>query len=89
MLAETGPVTTSPSAWRGEATKATPKRDMSNWMFPEAFSSASQPLHPAAETWRSRRDRPKSLRAFSSSASARSGTAPFTSSSSRVRPEIR
>ncbi len=82
-------MTTSPSAWRGEATKATPNRDMSNWTLPEAFSSASQPLQPAADTWRSRSDRPKSWRAFSSSARARSGTAPFTRSSSRVRPEIR
>ena len=78
MFSETGPVTTRPSAWRGEATKATPKRDMSNCTLPEAFSSASQPLQPAADTCRSRSDRPKSLRAFSSTARASSGAAPFT-----------
>ncbi len=85
MFSETGPVTTMPSAWRGEATNWIPKRPRSNWTFPLAFSSASHPLQPAAETCRSRSERPKSRCMRRSSARASSGSAPVTRSSSRVR----
>jgi len=65
MFSEWAPVTSSPSAWRGEATNWTPKRARSQ---PTEFStlvSSSQPLQPPAETWRSLRDRPKIRRVSS------------------------
>ena len=50
MFSLTGPVTTSPSACRGEATNWMPKRPMSKTMVPKTFKSASQALQPAALT---------------------------------------
>ena len=85
MFSVTGPVTTRPSAWRGEATNWIPKRERSNWTLPAALSSASQPLHPPAETWRSLSERPKSRCIRSSSAAASWGASPRISSSSRLR----
>ena len=40
---------------------------MSKTTLPAAISSASQPLQPPAETWRSRSERPKRLRILPSS----------------------
>ena len=53
-----------PSAWRGEATNWMPKRPMSKTTLPVTLSSASQPLQPPAETWRSLSERPKSCASF-------------------------
>jgi len=89
MFSVTGPVTTRPSAWRGEATNWTPKRERSNWMLPAALSSASQPLQPPAETWRSLSDRPKSRCILASSAATSCGSSPRTTSASRLRAESR
>ena len=84
MLSVTVPVTTIPSACRGEATNSTPKRLKSNTTFPRATSSASQPLQPPAETCRSLRDRPKSRRIFESSAWARGYSPSVRTNDSRV-----
>ena len=89
MFSVTGPVTTTPSAWRGDATNWMPKRERSNCMFPAALSSASQPLHPPADTCRSLSERPKSRFIFASSAAASCGASPDTVSSSRRRTDSR
>lgn len=89
MFSVTGPVTTTPSAWRGEATNWIPKRDRSNCTLPAALSSASQPLQPPAETWRSLSERPKRRRIRSSSAAASLGSAPREIRSSRLLPARR
>jgi hypothetical protein len=61
ILREMGPVTTMPSAWRGEATKLMPNRARSKNGVAKTFKSASQALQPAADTWRSWSERPKSF----------------------------
>jgi len=84
----TGPVTRSPSAWRGEATKSMPKRARSKVRVPRTLTSASQALHPPALTWRSRSERPKRRRACSSSASASCSSGPARTRSERRRTAI-
>ena len=60
MRVVTGPVTSSTSAWRGEATMPSPNRWRS-WYGPEVrVSSCSQPLQEPASTWRIARLRPRS-----------------------------
>lgn len=49
IFLDTGPVTTIPSAWRGEATKLIPNRARSKKGVARTFRSASQALQPAAE----------------------------------------
>ena len=51
-----GPVITSPSAWRGEATKSIPNLPISKLTFDAAFNSISHPLQPPAETCLNFRD---------------------------------
>ena len=46
----TGPVITTPSAWRGEATKSIPYLPMSKFALEQALSSISHELQPPAET---------------------------------------
>src|SRR3954451_14853009 len=50
MFAVTGPVTTRPSAWRGEATNWIPNRPRSKTTVPSTFRSASAELSPPADT---------------------------------------
>ena len=45
----TGPVTSRPSAWRGEATNWMPKRPRSKTRVSSTLMSASQALHPPAK----------------------------------------
>jgi len=56
MFAVTGQVTSTPSAWRGEATKSIPKRLESKTTLPSALTSTSHPLQPHALTCRSRKE---------------------------------
>src|SRR5229473_3264368 len=62
MFSVTGPVMSSPSACRGEATNWMPKRAKSKTGVPSTFTSDSQPLQPPALTTRSFSDRPKRRR---------------------------
>ena len=71
MFFGTGPVTSRPSACRGEATNWMPNRPRSKPTVLSTLVSASQALQPPALTWRSFSERPKSLRAFSSRALAK------------------
>jgi len=84
MLRLTAPVTTMPSAWRGEATNWMPKRERSKTTLPRACSSASQPPQLPATTERSRSALPKSRRIRSSSARASSISPAGETSPSRV-----
>src|SRR5205823_1229734 len=52
MFLVTGPVTSTASAWRGEATRRTPKRSASYTGPNVETTSSSQPLHDPASTWR-------------------------------------
>src|SRR5690606_8191348 len=52
MFLVTGPVTTSASAWRGDATTRTPKRSASYTGPNAAANSASHALHDPESTWR-------------------------------------
>lgn len=61
MFLVTGPVTSSMSAWRGEATKWMPKRSMSCTGLLSAMISISQPLHEPASTWRMASERPSTF----------------------------
>src|SRR5258706_8173233 len=62
MLRDTGPVTSSRSAWRGLATNRMPScSGLLNGLF-IAWISSSQPLHEPASTWRIASARPKCLR---------------------------
>src|SRR5712692_1724412 len=90
MFSVTGPVMSSPSACRGEATYWMPKRARSKTGVPSTLTSASQPLHPPALTTRSLRDRPKSRRSSPSSAAARGYSwEPRSTRPSRVRAASR
>src|SRR5882672_7204505 len=60
MLRVTGPVTSSMSACRGEATKCSPKRSMSYTGPERPTISISQPLHEPASTCRIASARPNS-----------------------------
>jgi hypothetical protein len=66
MFSVTGPVTSKPSAWRGDATNWMPNRPRSNTTVFSTFTSDSQPLQPPALTCRNLSERPKILRVFSS-----------------------
>ena len=81
----TGPVTSSPSACRGEATNRTPKRPMSHPMVVRTLLSASQALHPPALTWRRQSDLPNSRRVVRSRAVASLSAWLPRTRSSRVR----
>src|SRR5260370_22446848 len=86
MVAVTGPVMSSPSACRGEATYWMPKRPRSKTGVESTFTSDSQPLHPPALTTRSFSDRPNSCRNFSSRAAARGYSwGPRSTRPSRIR----
>ena len=52
MRVVTGPVTRRRSAWRGEATIASPYWARSIWGLVVRVSSCSQPLQEPASTWR-------------------------------------
>src|SRR5712691_2191284 len=87
MLRVTGPVTRSRSAWRGEATKCTPKRSLSYTGRMSPVISSSQPLHEPASTSRIARARPKSRRARASTSwSRRTTSSPPGSRGSVARP---
>ena len=91
MFPDIGPVMSMPSAWRGEATMSIPKRPMSKLAFPQALSSHSHPLQPAADTCRSFNDEPKifliSFRA--SIAPARYSSCAFRSVHDEIFPRSR
>ena len=92
MLAVTGPETTTPSAWRGEAVKPMPKRPRSKLTLPVAPSSISTDASPPAETSRSCNAREKqrriSGRTFPASNAMR-GSPGRTTSPSRVGEPMR
>src|SRR5579885_1739826 len=75
MFQVTGPVTSSTSAWRGEATNFRPKRSTSYTGLLSAWISSSQPLHEPASTSRIDRLRPRRRRAARSTARASSAAA--------------
>src|SRR6185312_14225417 len=90
MLRVTGPVTSSRSAWRGDATKYTPKRSLSYTGPMRPLISSSQPLHEPASTSRIARARPNSCRArASTSCSRRRTSSPPGASGSVARPTRR
>ena len=62
ILVVTGPVTSSTSAWRGEATIPIPNRWRSVYGLDVRISSCSHPLHDPASTCRTARLRPRSGR---------------------------
>src|SRR6266542_5660802 len=76
MFRVTGPVTKSMSAWRGEATKCTPKRSLSYTGLMRPVISSSQPLHEPASTSRIASARPNSRRARPSTSCRRRTTSP-------------
>src|SRR6266545_5649939 len=83
----TGPVTSSMSAWRGEATKCSPKRSMSYTGPDRPTISISQPLHEPASTCRMASARPNSERARRSiSRASVTASAPSPDSDSVTMP---
>ena len=78
MLRVTGPVTSSMSAWRGEATKWMPKRSRSYTGLLRPWISTSQPLQEPASTCRMWSERPSTdlMRVWSCSPKASRESAP-------------
>src|SRR5215471_20838868 len=90
MLRVTGPVTRRRSAWRGEATKCTPKRSLSYTGLVSPVISSSQPLQDPASTSRIASARPKRRRARSSTSwSSRTTSLPAADRGSVASPTWR